>query len=130
MKEEKVFVNQQSLNKMDGVAVHRLKNKKTTILRVVNRKFTREALFCGKNLKNSKRYGNNTKIYINNTFCNEFRFLNFAIRTALREKNIHHYKISNGISYVQKSEHSSYVEIGHVNDLENLQIPIPERRAR
>ena len=129
MKDAKVQINRQPLRKADISAVHRLGNKKTTIVRVVNRKYAREALFCGKNLKNSKRYGEN-KIFINNSFCPEFRFLNFVIRKALREKHIHRYKIRNGITYVQKTEQSSFVEIGHVNDLENLDIPIPERRSR
>ena len=130
MKEARVEVDDRPLKKMDVTAVHRLADKKTTIVRVVNRKFVKQALINGKNLKNSKRYGENSKIYLNDSFCSEFRFLNFVIRKALREYNIYRYKIRNGITYVQKDEYSLFVQIGHVNDLENLQIPIPERRTR
>jgi hypothetical protein len=132
MKEARVEVDDRPLNKMDITAVHRLADKKTTIVRVVNRKFVKKALINGKNLKNCKRYGHgdNSKIYLNDSFCPEFRFLNFVIRKALRENNIYKYKIRNGVTSVQKDEYSLFVQIGHVNDLENLKIPIPERRTR
>ena len=45
-------------------AVHRLKDKKT-IVRVMNRKFSRTAKINSRNLKDSKRYGRNTALYIN-----------------------------------------------------------------
>ena len=128
MKEAKVIVNRQSIKKMDICAVHRLGNKKTTIVRVVNRKFAREALVNGRNLKGSKRYGENTSVYINDSFCTEFKFLTYAIRKALREKRINRYKIRNGVPYVQMDASSSFIEIAHVWDLENLNIPIPERK--
>ena len=78
--------------------MHRLGKKKTTIVRVVNRKFSRETLVNGKNLKGSKRYGEN-KIFVNNSFCEDFRFLNFVIRKAAREKLLNRYKIRNGVTY-------------------------------
>ena len=113
---------------MDICAVHMLGNKKTTIVRVVNREFAREALDNSTNLKASKRYGENTSVYINDSFCQEFKFLTYVIRRALREKRIHRYKIRNGVPYVQMELSSNFVEIGHVWDLENLKIPIPERK--
>ena len=126
-KEAKVLVNRQGLKKTDICAVHRLRDKKTTIVRVVNRKFSTQAIINGKNLKGTKRYGNRP-IYINNSFCPEFKFLNFVIRKAAKEEVIHRYKIRNGITYVQVSSDSDFVQIGHVLDLENLGIPIPERK--
>ena len=107
--------------------MHRLGNEKTTIVRVVNRKFSREASVNGKNLKSSKRYGEN-KIFVNNSFCVEFRFLNFVIRKAAREKLLNRYKIRNGVTYVQRDTERDFTEIAHVLDLENLGIPIPPRR--
>ena len=112
---------------MDIAAVHRLGNKKTTIVRVVNRKFSREALVNGRNFKVSKRYGEN-KIFVDNSFCVEFRFLNFVIREAAREKLLNRYKIRNGVTYVQMDTEGDFIEIAHVLDLENLGIPIPPRR--
>ena len=116
-KDVKVFVNRQPLKKSDICAVHRRADKKTTVVRVVNRKFSRRATICGKNLHGNKRYGDDTKIYVNNSFCPKFRFLNYAIRKATRQKLINRYKIRNGIMHVQKDEGGSFVEIGHELDL-------------
>ena len=97
------------------------------IVHVVNRKYAKDAIIRGKNLKGTKRYGG-TPIYINNSFCPEFNFLNFVIRKASKEKLISRYKIRNGVTYVQKDQASDFVQIGHVMDLHNLEIPIPERK--
>ena len=56
--------NRQPIKKTDIELVHRLGNKKTTIVKAVNRKFVKKALFCGENLKRSKRYGINSPINI------------------------------------------------------------------
>ena len=127
-KEAKVHVNRQPKKQTDIQAVHRLGNKKTTIVKVVNRKFAKEALFCGKNLKGSKRYGINSPIYINDTFCPKYNFLNFAIRKAYKSKHVLKCKVRNGVNYVQKDDALKFVEVGHVFDLENLKIPIPPRK--
>ena len=127
MKEAKVSVNRQPMKKMDISAVHRLADKKTTIVRVVNRKYSRQAIINGRNLKDTKRYGDNS-IFINNSFCYEFKFLNFVIRKAAREHSIFKYKIRNGVTYVQMTEEQNFVQIGHVMDLENLGIQIPPRK--
>ena len=84
----KVLANTQPLKKSDICAVHRLADQKTTVVRVVNRKFSREAIICGKNLRGNKRYGNDTKNYINNSFCPKFRFLNYVVYVAARGEKI------------------------------------------
>ena len=112
---------------MDICAVHRIGKKGVTIVRVVNRKYSRNAIINGKNLKGSKRYGEDTKLYVNENLTPEFRFINYAVRKAIRENNIHKYKIRNGVTHVQKDPEGSFVEIGHILDLENLGIPVPER---
>ena len=129
-KEAKVSVNRLPLKKNDIAAVHRLKDQKTTIVRVVNRKFSKEALYCSKNLRNSKRYGEGTKIYINNSFCPEFKFLFYAIRKAARDGVINRWKIRNGVISIRMDEEDTFHEVGHVLDLENLGVPIPERRTQ
>ena len=85
MKEAKVSVNRQNMKSMDICAAHRIGKNGTTIVRVVNRKFSRAALVSGKNLKGSKKYGENTKLFINPNLCGEFNFLNYAIRKAYRD---------------------------------------------
>ena len=81
---------------MDIAAVHRLANKKTTIVRVVNRKFSREALFNGKKRGMAKIPG-----FSLTSFCQEFRYLNYVVRKADRvnvylgikhETELHMYK--------------------------------------
>ena len=94
LNEAKVQVDVSQIKNSDICAVPRLSDQKTTIVRVVNRKFSYEAIRNGKNLKGTKRYVGNA-IYINNSFCCEFQFINFVIRKALRDKLIHKYKIRN-----------------------------------
>ena len=118
------------MKKSDICAVHRLRDKKTTIVRVVNRKFARDAIIKGKNLKGTKRYGENHNVYINNAFCPEFRFLMKVIRDASKAKEINWYKIRNGVPYVQKEAEGEFVQIGHSLDLVNLGLTLPERRNR
>ena len=126
VKEAKVSVNRQPLKKSDIVACHRTGKKGAVVCRVMNRKFSRDAIVKSKNLKGSKRYSG-SNIYINTSFCPEFRFLNFACRSAAKAKEISRYKVKNGVNFVQKEENGDFVEIGHVNDLENLGITVPVR---
>ena len=99
-------VNRQTPDKIDTQAVHRLKNKNITIVKMVNREFAKEALIYGKNLCDTKRYGVNKSIFINDSFCPEFKFLNFAIPKALKSKEIYRYKVMNGINYTQTNDTS------------------------
>ena len=128
LKEAEVQINRQSPRKMDIQAVHRLKNRNMTIMKMVNRKYAKEALICGKNLRDTKRYGDNKKIFINDSLCPEFKFLNFAIRNALKRKEMYRYRVRNGISYVQMDDKFDFVQIGHVNDLTNNNISVPKRK--
>ena len=128
LKEADVKVEGDFITKKDICAVHRIgKQKATTIVRVVNRKFAWQALISGKNLKDSRRYGGG-KIYINHSLCKEFQFLNYAVRQAKKNKLIHKYSVRSGVTYVQMDEREeNWKEIGHYLDLENLRIPVPQR---
>ena len=97
-------------------------------MKVVNRKFAKRALECGKNLKGNKRYGENTRIYLNENLCPEFQFLNFAVRQAYKNSEIYKYKVRNGLTYVKMDEYGSWIDICHIQDLENNKIRVPERR--
>lgn len=127
MKDTKVSVNRQPIKKMDIQATHRIGKKGTVICKVVNRKFIREALIKSNKLAGNTRYGGNTRLYINDSFCNEFRFLNYAIRLAKKSNNIFRYKVRNGVNFIQQTEDSSFIEIGHTNDLLNVGIEVPAR---
>ena len=126
--EAKAILNRQNIFKKNDIqAVHRIGKKGRVIVKVVNRKFVHTALVNGKKLKDSTRYGDNTAIYFNDSFIPDFGFLNFVIRSAHKNKTLYKYKVRNGVNFVQKSQDGVFVEIGHVNDLQNLGIEIPAR---
>lgn len=80
-----------------------MRNRKTTIVKVVNRKFAGEALSCGKHLKGTKRCGG-SPIYINNSFCPEFGFPKYAIRNAKKQGILFKWRTRNGVTSVQLDE--------------------------
>ena len=127
VKEAKVQVNRQPLKKSDIVACHRVGKKGNVVCRVINRKYAREAIINSKNLKGTKRYNGNA-IYINSSFCPEFKFINYVCRTLARNKAIFRYKVRNGINLIQKDEGGKFKEIGHVNDITNLGLTVPPRQ--
>ena len=135
VREAEVTINDEPLKKSDIVACHRTGKKGVVICRVVNRKFAREAIVCSKKLMGSRRYGVGTELYINNSFCPEFGFINFVCRRAAKpneagEKSIHRWKVKNGVNHVQKIEGDQFVEIGHVIDLQNIGITVPTRTQK
>ena len=75
-KEVQVNVNQQNIKKSDIQAAHRKGKKGIVIVKVVNRKFVCAALVSKRNLKSSKRCGDRTDCFINNSFTPEFGFFN------------------------------------------------------
>ena len=76
-----VEINGRNLDSSDIQACHRIGKKNITICKFVNRKFAREGLVGGRNLKGTDLYGT-SPAYINTSFCPEFKFLNFLIRKA------------------------------------------------
>ena len=127
-KDADVKVNRQNLKKSDIVACHRIGKKGNVVCRVINRKFAKEAVVCGKNLKGTQRYGM-SKVFINYSLCPEYKFLNYACRQAARSEQIHRYKVKNGVNYVQVEEDGDWMEIGHVLDMENKGITVPPRQS-
>ena len=86
-----VTVHGQSLRPLDIQACHRIgKKKEVTIVKFVSRKFAYGGLTNGKNLKDAGVYGEGTNVYINNSFCDQYRHLNFLIRGIKKNKLINH----------------------------------------
>ena len=113
-----VSVHGKNLNVSDIQACHRIGKKGVTICMFVNRKFAKEGLYCGKNLRGKNLYDQGTNIYINNSFCDEFRYLNYLVRKAKSEGRIFRWKVKNGVNFIQKEEDDeSFIEISHKNDL-------------
>ena len=117
----KVEVHGKKLEAPDIQACHRVGKKGKTIVKFISRKYAREGLVCGKNLKNSNLYGN-AGVYINTSFCPEFGHLNFLIRKAKADGALFRWKVRNGINFVQVEEEDEFVEISHINDLVELKL--------
>ena len=114
-KEAGVLVHGNELTHGDISACHRIGKKNTTIVRFVNRKWAMQGLFNGKKLKGTKLYGNNP-VFINNSFCWEFKYLGYAIRKLKTNKQIDGYKIKHGVYQVQTCGSNNFEEISHVSD--------------
>ena len=90
-----------SLNLFDIEACHRIGKKNVVIVRFVNRKFAREGLYKGRNLKGKNIYGNGP-VYINDSFCEPFNYIGYLIRKLKKRSLIEGYKIKNGVYHVKK----------------------------
>ena len=91
-KEAKATLNRQQIRKPDIQAVHRIGKKGKVIVKVVNRKFVQSALINGRKLKESTRYGDRTKIFLNESFIPEFSFLTLLFAPR-KDKKLHKYKV-------------------------------------
>ena len=121
--EIKVEVHGRQMNTSDISACHRVGKKGVTIVRFVNRKFATEGLFKGKNLKGTKLYGN-IPIYINNSFCKEFKFYGYIIRKLKTRAQIDAYKIKNGVYQIKTLGNDNYVEVSHISDFNKYNLDI------
>ena len=95
-----VSVHGRKLDTHQIQACHRIGKKGITICKFINRKYAQESLYCEKNLKDVEIYGKNSRIYINNSFCDEFKYLTFLIRKA-KGKEIVKWRIKRGINLIQ-----------------------------
>ena len=120
--EARVKIHGRELTQMDIAACHRVGKRGDTIVRFVNRKFAMEGLYHGKNLKGSKLY--DTPIYINNSFCREFKKYGYFIRKLKRKSLIAGYKIKNGVFQIRKEIDGEFVEISHISDFEKYALDI------
>ena len=119
----KVVVNNSKLDKSQIQGCHRIGKKGNVIVKTVNRKYAMESLYCGKNLKGKSPY--ETPVYINNSFCKEYQFLNFLVRRAKREGHVYGFKVKRGITRAQMHVNSELVDITHKKiDLVNLGISV------
>ena len=91
----------------DVHAAHRKGRKGIVILKFVNRKFAVQALLNRYKLRELDDYSD---IFINQSLCPEYSYLNFAVRKAKRNNEISYYKLKNGVSLIQKETDSPFVE--------------------
>ena len=99
------------------------KKQDVTIIRFVNRKFAMEGLFKGKNLKESSLYGR-SRIYINNSFCHEYKKFGWIIRELKKASLIDGYKVKNGVHQIKTVGSERFVEISHVSDFTKYNLDI------
>ena len=118
-----IVVDGDTLERRDIQACHRIGKKGVTICKFVNRKFANEGLYNGRNLKGKDLYGNNSKVFINNSFCDEYRHINFLVRQAKKNNSIFRWKVKHGVNYIKVNENDDdFEEISHLNDLVNLKV--------
>ena len=113
--EAEVGVHGRSLNLFDIEACHRIGKKNVVIVRFVNRKFAREGLYKGRDLKGKNIYGNGP-VYINDSFCEPFNYIGYSIRKLKKRSLIEGYKIKNGVYHVKKEANDNFIEISHTSD--------------
>ena len=87
MKAANVKVDGKHVRKIDIQAAHYKRNK-NVIVKFVNRKFAEAAIANGNQLKDKRLFDNDKNIYVNNSFCREFAFINYAVRQAKKKGEI------------------------------------------
>ena len=81
-----------------------------------------EVLHCGKNLKGNGLDGLSYEIYINNSFSDEFKYLNYLVCKCKTNRQIQAWKVKNGITFLKVAENDNLKEISHRNDLIRLEL--------
>ena len=120
------------IDKMDVHACHRLKNRKNTIIRFVNRKHANLALHNKKKLKSIDRtkYKLPTEskgLFINESLCRPMQFLAFKVRKAFSAKKINSWNLWKGKLSLKINEKTSV--ISHIDDLIELNLATEEDRS-
>ena len=121
-----ITIHGKSLDHFDIQAAHRKGKKGTIIVKFFNRKFAYEGLVNGKRLKGKNIYGEDTKVFINDSFCPEFGFLNFLIRKEAKHNRDIKYKIKNGVNQIKMPNSVNFVEIAHKHYRIKTGIQIPD----
>ena len=128
LKAAKAKVGPKHAAALDIQAAHRKGKKGVVIVKFVNRKFAMSALQNSKNLKDTKIFGENHRVFINSSLCPEFAYLHYAVRQAKKNGEINFYSQWNGLMKVKMTKEGKPEEISHVNDLSRLGITVPDRR--
>lgn len=124
-KEANVEVDGRELSHHDIAACHRIGKKGVTIVRFVNRKFAWQGLANGKNLKDKKVYDQGD-VYINNSFCDEFKKYGYYIRKLRKKGDISGYKLKSGVYQIKKGANDDFKEVSHISDFENYGLDISQ----
>ena len=89
----------------------------------MNRKCAFEGVLNGKNLKGTNLYGN-TPIYINSSFCREYKKFGWIIRSLKKKKLIDGFKVRNGINQIKLLGSERFLDISHVSDFEKYDLDV------
>ena len=122
--EAKVEIHGWQLKREDISACHRIGKNGVTIVRFVNRKAAYAGLYNGKNLKNSKLY--DSRIFINNSFCREFKKYGYFIRNLKKNNLIDGFKIKQGVHQIKRQGHADFVDISHISDFEKYGLDVKQ----
>ena len=102
-------------------ACHRLKKRNNTIIKFTSRKFADAALHYRSKLKNIRKtsfgFAEGTKLFINESLCRPYQFLNYKVRQAAKVKKIFSYNLWKGKLTIKINETDRPIIISHINDL-------------
>ena len=109
-----------NINPINVHACHRLKNK-NTIIRFTNRRIADFALYKRGKLKSvdKKAFGfpADTRLFINESLCQPYKYIFFKIREAYKKKKITSYNLWKGKLSFKFNKDSTAIIISHFNDL-------------
>ena len=107
-------------------ACHRLKKCNNTIIKFTSRKFADAALHYRSKLKNIRKnsfgFAEGTKLFINESLCRPYQFLNYKVRQAAKVKKIFSYNLWKGKLTSKINETDRAIIISHINDLKEYEL--------
>ena len=125
------------VGKIKNYRVHaclRLKNKNKAIIRFISRKTADSALHHRAKLKdlNNEEHGFSaqTKIFINENLCPPMQYLAYLVRCALKSGKIAAYNLWKGKLSIQMTKEGSKIEIGHIQDLIDIDLANDSHREK
>ena len=110
------------INESQIHACHRLKNRKKTIIRFVNRKHANLALHNRKELAklDREKYGLGNAIYINENLCRQMQFLYYKVRLSYKAGKILSFNLWKGKLSLKLENRN--ISIEHIDDLIDLNL--------
>ena len=109
------------INPLNIHACHRLKNRNNTILRFTTRKIADSALHNRGKLKdlNKSNIGlpADTRLFINESLCQPYKFIFYKIRDAHKRKAIASFNLWKGKLTIKLMENGPAIQISHISDL-------------
>ena len=120
------ILNSIGVDKIEWWQVHRLKNRKNTVIRFTTRKFADSALHNRSKLKESDKtkigLPPKTQLFVNESLCRPLGYLYYHVRQAYERKKIASFNLWKGQISIKMTKESEPLNIDHYRDLINLEL--------